>query len=118
MNATVKVRNDAATAGEHYRYAAPYREAADDASSELETESGAFYARLYHERELNKAARIHLFSNAAHLTPRQVLEPQGDVITDLKEGVILTLVTFRIARDICLHLMLWGISSIYIIHEW
>jgi hypothetical protein len=38
---------------------------------------------------------IHLFSNAAHLSPGQVLEPQGDVITALKEGVILTLVTFR-----------------------
>ncbi|EEH9092768.1 type VI secretion system tip protein VgrG [Salmonella enterica] len=109
MDAAVSVRNDAVTTGEHYRYAAPYREAGDDASPEPETESGAFYARLHHERELNRSARIHLFSNAAHLTPGQVLEPQGDVITALQEGVFLTLVTFRGARDSRLHVSVWGL---------
>ena len=85
-----------------------HRHAGDDTSPEPETESGAFYARLHHERELNKTARIHLFSNASHLTPGQVLEPQGDVITALKEGVVLTLVTFRGARDSRLHVSVWG----------
>ena len=108
MDATVSVRNDAVTTGEYYRYAAPYRDAGDDTSPEPETESGAFYARIHHERELNKSARIHLFSNAAHLTPGKVLEPQGDVITALKEGVVLTLVTFRGARDSRLHVSVWG----------
>ncbi len=108
MDVAVSVRSDAVTTGEHYRYAAPYREAGDDASPEPQTESGAFYARLHHERELNTSARIHLFSNAAHLTPGQVLEPQGDVITALQEGVILTLVTFRGARDSRLHVSVWG----------
>lgn len=108
MDATVSVRNDAVTTGEHYRYAAPYRDAGDDASPEPETESGAFWARLHHERELNRSARIHLFSNASHLAPGQVLEPQGDVITALKQGVILTLVTFRGARDSRLHVSVWG----------
>ncbi|WP_326469587.1 type VI secretion system tip protein VgrG [Enterobacter wuhouensis] len=108
MDATVSVRSDAVTTGEHYRYAAPYRDAGDDASPEPETESGAFYARLHHERELNKSARIHLFSNASHLAPGQVLEPQGDVITALKEGVLLTLVTCRGARDSRLHVSVWG----------
>jgi Rhs element Vgr protein len=109
MDAAVSVRSDAVTTGEHYRYAAPYLEAGDDASPEPETESGAFYARLHHERELNRSARIHLFSNAAHLTPGQVLEPQGNVITALQEGVILTLVTFRGARDSRLHVSVWGL---------
>ena len=108
MDATVSVRNDAGTTGEHYRYTAPYRDAGDDTSPEPETESGAFYARLHHERELNKSARIHLFSNASHLAPGQVLEPQGDVITALKEGVLLTLVTYRGARDSRLHVSAWG----------
>ncbi|KTK39191.1 type VI secretion system Vgr family protein [Enterobacter hormaechei] len=108
MDATVSVRSDAVTTGEHYRYKAPYREAGDDSDPEPETESGAFYARLHHEQELNKSARIHLFSNAAHLTPGQVLEPQGDVITALKEGVVLTLVTFRGARDSRLLVSVWG----------
>ncbi|TBN93431.1 type VI secretion system tip protein VgrG [Salmonella enterica subsp. salamae serovar 13,22:z:-] len=108
MDAMVSVRNDAVTTGEHYCYALAYREAGDDTSPEPETESGAFYARLHHERELNRSARIHLFSNAAHLSPGQVLEPQGDVITDLKEGVVLTLVTYRGARDSRLHVSAWG----------
>jgi len=108
MDAAVSVRSEAVTSGAHYRYAAPYREAGDDTSPEPETESGAFYARLRHERELNKSARIHLFSNASGLAPGQVLEPQGDVITALKEGVLLTLVTFRGARDSRLHVSLWG----------
>ncbi|EOZ7540454.1 type VI secretion system Vgr family protein [Enterobacter hormaechei] len=108
MDATVSVRSDAVTTGEHYRYKAPYREAGDDSDPEPETESGAFYARLHHERELNKSVRIHLFSNASVLSPGQVLEPQGDVITALKEGGILTLVTFRGARDSRLHVSVWG----------
>ncbi len=108
MDATVSVRHDAVTTGEHYRYAAPYRDVGDDASPEPETESGAFYAHIHHERELNKSAHIHLFSNAAHLTPGQVLEPQGDVITALQEGVVLTLVTYRGARDSRLHVSVWG----------
>ncbi|EMB5918917.1 type VI secretion system tip protein VgrG [Klebsiella pneumoniae] len=108
MDATVSVRHDAVTTGEHYRYAAPYRDVGDDASPEPETESGAFYAHIHHERELNKSARIHLFSNAAHLTPGQVLDPLGDVITALQEGVVLTLVTYRGARDSRLHVSVWG----------
>ncbi len=78
MDATVSVRNDAVTTGEHYRYAAPYRDAGDDTSPEPEAESGAFYARIDHERELNKSARIHLFSNAAHLTPGQLSLKSGE----------------------------------------
>ncbi|MFS4487716.1 type VI secretion system Vgr family protein, partial [Erwinia amylovora] len=108
LNATVSVRNDAVTSGEHYRYAAPYQEAGDDSDPEPETESGAFYARMHHERELNQSARIHLFSNAPHLTPGQVLEPQGDVINALKEGVIITLATYRASRDTRLHVSVWG----------
>ena len=37
-----------------------------------------------------------------------MLEPQGDVITVLKEGIVLTLVTFRGARDSRLHVSVWG----------
>lgn len=74
MDSAVMVRSEAITTGEHYRYGAPFLEAGDDATSEPETESGAFYARIHHERELNSATRLHLFSNVSHLTPGQVLE--------------------------------------------
>ncbi|ELQ6119097.1 type VI secretion system Vgr family protein [Cronobacter sakazakii] len=57
-----------------------------------ETESGAFYARIHHERELNSATRLHLFSNASHLTPGQVLETPESPVEDLRgqEHVALT----------------------------
>nr|WP_315300640.1 type VI secretion system tip protein VgrG [Raoultella terrigena] len=108
LHARVSVRSDAVTAGEHYRYGETYLKDGDDTDPEPATESGAFYARIYHERELNRSARLHLFSNAPHLTPGQVLEPQGDVITALKEGVIMTLVTFIGSRDSRLHVSVWG----------
>ncbi|KEY59828.1 type VI secretion system Vgr family protein [Serratia sp. DD3] len=108
MDATVSVRNDTVTTGEHYRYTQPYRQAGDDSNPTPETESGAFYARIHHERALNKSARIHLFSNAPQLAPGQVLEPQGAVINALKEGMLITLATYRASRDSRLHVSLWG----------
>ncbi|UDJ83971.1 type VI secretion system Vgr family protein [Kosakonia oryzae] len=109
MDSAVTVRNNATTTGEHYRYAAPFLVAGDDGTSEPETESGAFYARIHHERELNKAARLHLFSNAAYLTPGMVLEADGSNLNDLKEGMLITLTTYRAARDSRLHVSVWGI---------
>lgn len=108
MDASVSVRSEAATVGEHYRYAEPYREAGDDADPEPETESGAFYARIHHERELNAWASVSLESNAACLTPGQVLEPQGNVIRALQEGVIITTVNYHAARDTRLHVTVEG----------
>lgn len=108
MDATVSVRNEAVTIGEHYRYLAPYREAGDDTTSEPETESGAFYARIQHEHALNNAIRLHLFSNASHLTPGMVLETGDSGVLELKEGMVITLATFRAARDTRLHVSVWG----------
>lgn len=108
MDATVSVRSDAVTTGVHYRYAASYRDAGDDASPEPETESGAFYARLHHERELNSSVRIHLESNASCLAPGQVLEPQGEVIRVLREGVVITSVEYHAARNSRLHVSVDG----------
>ena len=108
MDAQVSVRNEAATTGEHYRYLAPYRDAGDDTTSEPETESGAFYARIQHEHALNNAIRLHLFSNASHLTPGMVLETGDSDVPELKEGMVITLTTFRAARDTRLHVSVWG----------
>ncbi|EPR9025634.1 type VI secretion system Vgr family protein [Cronobacter dublinensis] len=108
LDATVSVRSAAVTSGEQYRYAEPYREQGDDTWPEPVSESGAFYARIRHERELNNALRVHLFSNASSLAPGMVLEPQGDVISALRDGVIITLATFRASRDSRLHVSVWG----------
>ncbi|EOC1597782.1 type VI secretion system tip protein VgrG, partial [Cronobacter sakazakii] len=108
MQAQVAVRSEAVTTGEHYRYGDIYQEEGGEHDPEPATESGAFYARIDHERELNKSVRLHLFSNAPHLAPGQVLEPQGDIITALKNGVLMTLLTYRGARDSRLHVSVWG----------
>ncbi|MEA9393600.1 type VI secretion system tip protein VgrG [Acerihabitans sp. TG2] len=108
MDAAVSVRSPAVTTGEHYRYAEPYREAGDDSHPEPATESGAFYARLHHERELNKSARVHLFSNAYWLSPGKVFDPQGVNIKDLSDGVIITFTSFIGARDSRLQVSVWG----------
>ncbi|MGV3345352.1 type VI secretion system Vgr family protein [Enterobacteriaceae bacterium LUAb1] len=109
VEAQVRVTNGAATTGAHYRYTVPYREAGDDIPAEPETESGAFYARIQHEQALNHAIRLHLFSNASHLTPGMVLETGDSDVPELKEGLVITLTTFRAARDSRLHVSVWGI---------
>lgn len=108
MDAAVTVKSNATTTGEHYRYAAPFLASGDDSIAEPETESGAFYARIHHERELNQSARLHLFSNAANLMPGIVLEADGAILSDLKDGMLITLTTFRAARDTRLHVSVWG----------
>lgn len=106
MDSAVAVRSKAVTTGEHYRYGGPFREAGDE--GEPETESGAFFARLHHERELNASARLHLFSNASSLTPGQVLETPGCPLRALRDGVLITFASFRASRDTRLHVSVWG----------
>ncbi|WP_261644012.1 type VI secretion system Vgr family protein [Erwinia mallotivora] len=110
MDSVAAVRSGAATTGEHYRYGDNFLSPGDDHPAAIpETESGAFYARLHHERELNKSARFHLFSNASHLTPGQVLETPGSGLEELREGMVITLTTFIASRDSRLHTSVWGI---------
>ncbi|MEW5291516.1 type VI secretion system tip protein VgrG [Erwinia papayae] len=108
VDAAVSVRNEATTTGEEYRYLIPCRDAGDDSLAEPATESGAFYARIHHERKLNGAIRLHLFSNASHLTPGMVLETGDSDVPELKDGMVITLTTFRAARDTRLHVSVWG----------
>ncbi len=108
MDSALSVRSSGTTAGVHDRYGDLFLEAGDDGSSDPESESGAFYARIHHERELNKSTCLHLFSNAAHLTPGMVLEADGSMLNDLEEGMLVTLTTFRAARDTRLHISVWG----------
>lgn len=106
MDSTVAMRNDAVTAGEHYRYGGPFPEVGDDINPEAG--SGAFLARLHHERELNKSARLHLFSNASGLTPGQVLETSGSTLSALSDGTLITFTSFQASRDSRLHVSVWG----------
>lgn len=101
MDTAVSVHAPAVTTGEHYRYTEPYLKAGDDTDTvkEPETESGAFYARIRHERELNKAAYLHLFSNAYWLSPGMAIDPTGVSLGDLKDGVVIAFTSYRGSRD-------------------
>ena len=76
------------TAGEIYHYAEPFLTAGDAES----TESGAFFARLRHERILNTQYHVTGHSSSPHLAPGQVLETDGSLPDAVKEGIVITTV--------------------------
>ncbi|EPM0601886.1 type VI secretion system Vgr family protein [Klebsiella pneumoniae] len=76
------------TAGEIYHYAEPFLTAGDTES----TESGAYFARLRHERILNTQYHVTGHSSSPHLAPGQVLETDGTLPDVVKEGIVITTV--------------------------
>ncbi|HCT5786079.1 TPA: type VI secretion system tip protein VgrG, partial [Klebsiella variicola] len=76
------------TTGETYHYAEPFL-TADDTES---TESGAYFARLRHERILNAQYHVSGHSSSPHLAPGQVLETDGTLPDAVKEGIVITTV--------------------------
>ncbi|WP_155407266.1 type VI secretion system tip protein VgrG, partial [Yersinia pseudotuberculosis] len=92
-------RGDTTTYGEAYHYADNYLTAGSE-GREPESESGAFYARLRHERYLNNQARFAGVANAAALSPGQELKVTGnDVPAQFGKGVIITRITSHARRD-------------------
>ncbi len=79
---------DGLTIGETYHYAEPFLTAGDAES----TETGAFFARLRHERILNAQYRVSGHSSSPHLVPGQVLETDGTLPDAVKEGIVITTV--------------------------
>ncbi|CQJ15422.1 MULTISPECIES: type VI secretion system tip protein VgrG [Yersinia] len=92
-------RGDTTTYGEAYHYADNYLTAGSE-GREPESESGAFYARLRHERYLNNQARFSGVANAATLGPGQELKVTGnDVPAQFGKGVVITRITSYARRD-------------------
>ncbi|WP_460055017.1 type VI secretion system Vgr family protein [Pseudomonas sp. S2_D06] len=92
-----QTRGAKGTYGEAYHYAEPYTALGDRHAfpEDVQCESGYFYARLRHERYLNRRTRLSGMSSSARLAPGQVLEvtdgaPQAfaprAVIIGLKAG--------------------------------
>ncbi|WP_373226617.1 type VI secretion system Vgr family protein [Enterobacter cloacae complex sp. ESBL7] len=106
MDATASVRAAGVTTGGHYRDRESYLHPGEGTAPAPET--GGFYARIRHERELNNLAYLHLFSNAYWLSPGQVVNPVGAGLHDLNEGILVTFTSFRGARDSRLYVSLWG----------
>ncbi|HDS1153303.1 TPA: type VI secretion system tip protein VgrG [Pluralibacter gergoviae] len=74
------------TTGEVYHYAEPFLTAgaADD------TESGAFFARLRHERLLNGQLTVRGQASLPTLVPGQVLETDTALPDGIRDGIVIT----------------------------
>ncbi|EZA32563.1 type VI secretion system Vgr family protein [Escherichia coli] len=82
------------TTGETYHYAEPFLTAGDAESPE----TGAYFARLRHERILNAQYRVSGHSSSPYLTPGQVLETDGTLPDIVREGIVITTVRSRGSR--------------------
>lgn len=76
------------TTGETYHYAEPFLTAGDTESPE----TGAFFARLRHERILNGQYTVSGHSSCPHLVPGQVLETDVALPEAMKDGIVITTV--------------------------
>ncbi|RJT49865.1 type VI secretion system Vgr family protein [Rahnella variigena] len=92
-------RGDTTTYGEAYHYADNYL-TAGGGGRDPEPESGAFYARLRHERYLNNQARFSGIVNAATLVPGQELKVTGsDAPAQFAQGVVIVSIQSSARRD-------------------
>ncbi|EPD6676977.1 type VI secretion system Vgr family protein [Cronobacter sakazakii] len=96
---------DGITTGEVYHYAEPFLTEGDPDSPE----TGAYYARLRHERLLNEQALMTGRSTSPHLLPGQVLEVDGSVSQTLTAGIVITRIRSRGSRRASFQLDFEGI---------
>jgi type VI secretion system secreted protein VgrG len=93
-------RGDKTTYGEAYHYADNYLTIGDKHATDPEPESGTFYARLRHERYLNRQTKLKGFTSSAILAPGQELKVRGeDAPGVFQEGAVITGIRSRAARD-------------------
>lgn len=94
-------RGDATTYGEAYHYADNYLTAGSEGRNPA-PESGAFYARIHHERYLNGQTQLTGLTNCATLTPGQEMKVTGggEGIPDaFVKGAVITAFTSSARRD-------------------
>lgn len=108
LDASAQVRSAAPVTGESYLYARPYREAGEDVDAAAET--GAFYARIRHERKLNHQCRIFARTTGSGLAPGQVLKPQAYPFSDLPDGILITRIVAKGSRTDHFRLNIWGMA--------
>ena len=89
QDSTVSISgHEGITTGEIYHYAEPFLTAGDTESPE----TGAFSARLRHERILNKQFTVSGCTSSPHLAPGQVLETDAGLPEVVKGGIVITTV--------------------------
>lgn len=92
---------DDTTYGESYRWADNYLTPGDGYSHNPAPESGAFYARLRHERYLNGQTRVAAVTSCPALAPGSELKVSGgeDVSEVFQSGVLVTAIVSTARRD-------------------
>lgn len=102
MNAQVDVtRGETTTFGEAYHWGDNYLTAGNVHDRHPAPESGAFYARLRHERYLNGQPRMQATTSCPTLCPGQVLKVTGgeEVAGEFADGVLVTAMHSHARRD-------------------
>lgn len=102
MNAQVDVtRGETTTFGEDYHWGDNYLTAGNVHDRHPAPESGAFYARLRHERYLNGQTRMQATTSCPTLCPGQVLKVTGgeEVAREFADGVLVTAMHSHARRD-------------------
>ncbi|KGD76236.1 type VI secretion system Vgr family protein [Pantoea vagans] len=102
MNTLVDAtRGDATTYGDAYHYADNYLTPGSIYERNPVPESGAFYARIRHERYLNGQTQIRAITSCPTLSPGQVLKVTGgyEVADVFAHGVVVTAMHSHARRD-------------------
>lgn len=102
MNTQVDAtRGDATTYGDAYHYADNYLTPGSVYDRNPAPESGAFYARIRHERYLNGQTQIHAITNCPTLSPGMLLKVTGgyEVADMFAQGVVVTAMHSHARRD-------------------
>ncbi|AYU97886.1 type VI secretion system tip protein VgrG (plasmid) [Enterobacter sp. JBIWA003] len=102
MNTLVDAtRGDATTYGEAYHYADNYLMPGSAYDRNPSPESGAFYARIRHERYLNGQTQTQAITSCPTLSPGQVLKVTGgyEVADVFAQGVVVTAMHSHARRD-------------------
>lgn len=102
MNTQVDAtRGDATTYGDAYHYADNYLTPGSEYDRNPAPESGAFYARVRHERYLNGQSQLSGITSCPTLAPGQVLKVTGgdEVAEVFRQGVLITSMTSSARRD-------------------
>jgi len=102
MNLSTDVSpGDSTTCGEAYHWGDNYLTPGNSDQRDPEPESGAFYARIRHERYLNGQVQLNGETSCATLAPGQELKVTGgeEVAETFRQGVVITCIHSRARRD-------------------
>ncbi|HBC0023042.1 TPA: type VI secretion system tip protein VgrG, partial [Enterobacter hormaechei subsp. steigerwaltii] len=102
MNTLVDAtRGDATTYGDAYHWADNYLTAGTSHDRNPAAESGAFYARIRHERYLNGQTQTVAFTSCPVISPGMLLKVTGgfEVADVFAQGVVVTAMHSHAQRD-------------------